>query len=106
MLEPVDLSMGAIKHINAQWLVKMWEYMIDNLQFIANGFVRSGICRALHGLTSDDDLDDLASDTSATSSLSDDELDCQSGEADDKSIIDMCNEATLLYCTQAPAMKN
>lgn len=44
VLEPVDLSMGAMKHISAQWLVKMWEYIIDNPQFIVNGFVRSGIC--------------------------------------------------------------
>ena len=39
VLVPVDLSMGTIKHISAQWLVKMWEYIIDNLQFIVNGFV-------------------------------------------------------------------
>lgn len=78
VLEPVDLSMGVIKHISAQWLVKMmWEYIIDNLQFIVNGFVRSDIFRALDGLTSDDELDDLleemdsASDTSTTSSLTD-----------------------------------
>ena len=77
----VDLSMGAIKHISAQWLVKMWEYIMDNPQFIVNGFIRSGICRALDGVTSDDELDDLlekmdsASDTSETSSLSDDEID-------------------------------
>lgn len=78
VLEPVDLSMGVIKHISAQWLVKMmWEYIIDNPQFIVNGFVRSDIFRALDGLTSDDELDDLleemdsASDTSTTSSLTD-----------------------------------
>ena len=80
VLEPVDLSMGEIKHVSAQWLVKMWEYIMDNPQFIVNGFIRSGICRALDGVTSDDELDDLlekmdsASDTSETSSLSDDEI--------------------------------
>ena len=108
MLEPVDLSMGAMKHISAQWLVKMWEYIIDNPQFIVNGFVRSGICRALDGLTSDDELDDLleemdpASDTIITSSSSD-ELDYQSSEADDESIIGVCNEATpiVLYSSSS-----
>ena len=29
-------------------------------QFIVNGFVRSGICQALDGVTSDDDLDNLS----------------------------------------------
>ena len=72
---------------------------MDNPQFIVNG---SGICRALDGLISDDELDDLleemdrASDTSTTSNSSDDELDYQSSEADDKSIIGVCNEATLI----------
>ena len=26
--------MAAIKHISAQWLVKMWEYVMDNPQFM------------------------------------------------------------------------
>ena len=86
----------------------MWEYIIDNPQFIVNGFVRSGICWALDGLTSDDKLDDLleemdpASDTITTSSLSD-ELDYQSSEADDESIIGVCNEATpiVLYSSSS-----
>ena len=76
----------------------------------ANGFVRSGICRALDGLTSDDELDDLleemdpASDTSTSSSLSNDE-DYQSSEAaaDDESIVGVSNEATpiVLYSSSS-----
>lgn len=27
ILEPVDLSMAATKHISVQWLVKMWEWL-------------------------------------------------------------------------------
>ena len=85
----------------------MWEYIIDNPQFIVKGFVRSGICQALDGLTSDDKLDDLleemdpASDTITTSSTSD-ELDYQS-KADDESIIGVCNEATpiVLYSSSS-----
>ena len=85
----------------------MWEYIIVNPQFIVKGFVRSGICQALGGLTSDDKLDDLleemdpASDTITTSSTSD-ELDYQS-EADDESIIGVCNEATpiVLYSSSS-----
>ena len=59
MLEPVDLNMAAIKHISAQWLVKMWEYIVGNPQFVVKGYVRSGICGALDDLTSDDELDKL-----------------------------------------------
>ena len=50
-------------------------------QFVVNGFIRSGICCALDGVTSDDDLDDLldemdpASDTSTTSSSDDEQGD-------------------------------
>ena len=68
-------------------------------EFSLSSFVRSGICRALDGITSDDELDlleemDPASDTSTTSSLSNDEEDYQSSEADDKCLIGVFNEAS------------
>ena len=34
-------------------------YIVDNTQFVDNGFIRSGICCALNGVTSEDELDDL-----------------------------------------------
>ena len=59
VLEPVDLSLARMKHISTNWLVEMWEYIVDNPQFVVNGFIRSGNCRALDGVISDDELDDL-----------------------------------------------
>ena len=58
-LEPIDMSMPVMKNISAKWFVKAAEYIADNPQFIVNGFVKAGICRALNGITSDDELDDL-----------------------------------------------
>ena len=58
-LEPIDMSMAVIKNKSAKWFVKAAEYIADNPQFIVNGFVKAGICRALDGMTSDDELDDL-----------------------------------------------
>ena len=37
----------------------MAEYIGNNPQFIVNGFAKAGICCALDGITSDDELDDL-----------------------------------------------
>lgn len=59
VLEPIDMSMAVMKNISAKWFVKMAEYIADNPQFIVNGFKRAGICRALDGISSDDELDDL-----------------------------------------------
>ena len=33
----------------ASWVVKMWDYIASNLQFIINGFVHAGISKALDG---------------------------------------------------------
>ena len=88
VLEPVDLSMAAIKHISAQLLVKMWEYIVGKPQLIVKGFVRSRICGALDDLTSDDELDELLEEldeVSDISSLSGEEPD--SYEVDDESVI-------------------
>ena len=59
VLEPVDLSLARMKNISANWLLEMWEYIVDNPQFVVNGFIRSGICCALDGVISDNELDDL-----------------------------------------------
>ena len=58
-LEPIDMSMAVMKNISAKWFMKAAEYIADNPQFIVNGFVKAGIRRALDGITSDDELDDL-----------------------------------------------
>ena len=59
VLEPVDLSLARMKHISTNWLVEMWEYIVDNPQFVVNGFITSETCCALDGVISDDELDDL-----------------------------------------------
>ena len=66
-LNPVDLSMAAIDLSMAatgQWLVKMYDYISDNPDFIVNGFLHSGISKALDG-TCDDDLPQLATNDNA-----------------------------------------
>ena len=57
--EPVDLSLARMKHISTNWLVEMWECIVDNPQFVVNGFITSETCCTLDGVTSDDELDDL-----------------------------------------------
>ena len=59
ILEPIDLSMAVIKNVSAKWFVEMAEYIGDNPQFIVNGFAKAGICRALDGITSDEEFDDM-----------------------------------------------
>ena len=46
-IQPVNLSMAAVKEMSAKWLVDMFEYVSDNPQFIVNGFRRAGITHAL-----------------------------------------------------------
>ena len=46
-IQPVNLSMAAVKELSAKWLVDMFEYVSDNPQFIVNGFRRAGITYAL-----------------------------------------------------------
>ena len=49
VMQPVKLSMAAIKEQSAKWLVDMAEYIADNPQFIVHGFLRAGITYALDG---------------------------------------------------------
>ena len=78
-LDPVDLSLGNMKNIGAKWLVEAVKYIADNPQFVVNGFIRAGICRALDGRSSDDELDELLCET--VSSL---EISTTSDEQDDE----------------------
>ena len=52
----------------------MAEYISSNPQFIVNGFVRAGICRALDGVTSDEELDDILEEMPVDSDYIDSEL--------------------------------
>ena len=53
--------MAVIKESSASWLVKMWDYISDNPQFIVNGFLCLGISKALD---SDDDNTSVPEDDS------------------------------------------
>ena len=59
-LDPVDLSLSNTKNIGAKWLVEAIKYIANNPQFVVNGFVHAGICRALDRRSSDDELDELS----------------------------------------------
>ena len=74
-LQPINLRMPTLKEIGAQWLVEMAEYISENLQFIVNSFIRSGITRASGG-TENEMETDIGSDGSDSnfSDLSDEEL--------------------------------
>ena len=77
-LDAVDLSLAYMKNIGAKWLMEVAKYIADNPQFIVNGFTCAGICRALDGWSSDDELDELlcemdSSEFSTTSDEDDEE---------------------------------
>lgn len=69
-LDPVDLSLGNMKNVGAKWLVEAVKYIADNPEFIVNGFIRAGICRALDGQSSDDELDELLSEMDSSLEVS------------------------------------
>lgn len=48
-LEPIDLSLAALKEILGKWFVDMANYLMYNPQFIVNGFLQAGISQALDG---------------------------------------------------------
>ena len=37
-LQPIDLGHPVLKELGAKWLVKMFDYISENTQFIVNGF--------------------------------------------------------------------
>ena len=53
-IQPLDLSMSAMKEVSAKWLVNAVIYIRDNPGIIVNGFIRSGILGALDGEASED----------------------------------------------------
>lgn len=63
VLEPINLSLPLLREKGAKWLVEMFDYITDNPSIIVNGFVKSGILRALSndnkGETDDSEEDDL-----------------------------------------------
>ena len=67
-LQPVDLSLPALRDLGGQWLVEMSEYISDNPQIIVNGFLKSGITQAIDEVAivdTDLDEDDLSDEKSS-----------------------------------------
>ena len=54
-IQPIEMGMSLMKGISVKWLVDRADYLSDNTQFIANGFIRSGIPGALDGPQEDTD---------------------------------------------------
>lgn len=73
-IEPIDLSMQAIKHISAKWLVDMAKYISNNPRFIVNGFQKSGITGAIDGV-----MEDTTEDDNSNLTEGDDTEDAESG---------------------------
>ena len=48
-LQPVDLSMLLLKELGVKWIVEAFDYLADNSAMIVNGFLQSGIFKALYG---------------------------------------------------------
>ena len=70
--------MAVMKEITGQWLVKMYDFISNNPDFIVNGFLHSGINKALDSIT-DDNLPQLDTNDSDNETSSD-----SSGESDDE----------------------
>ena len=54
----MDLSLPTLRELGASWLVQVADYFANNPDMIVDGFIKSGICGALDGLESDEDLED------------------------------------------------
>lgn len=48
-LQPISLSLPALKELRAKWMVEMAEYPNEKPQIIVNEFVQSGIAGVLDG---------------------------------------------------------
>ena len=54
-LQPIQLGMQVMKDVGAKWLVELADNISNNLQFLVNGFIHSGITGAIDGTESDTD---------------------------------------------------
>ena len=76
--------MAAMKEITGQWLVRMYVFISNNPDFIVNGFLHSGINKALDSIT-DDYLPQLDTNDSDNETSSDSF--CESDD-EDNAVID------------------
>ena len=70
-LDPITLGLPMMKEAVAGWLVEMFQYFQENPQIIVNGFLRTGICKALDSNNGSEDND--YTDASDSESEFDDE---------------------------------
>ena len=73
----IKMGLPIMRELGAKWMVQMAEYLSDNPQFIVNGFIRSGISKALDGY---DDRDSEESDQDSECEELSDEDSESSGE--------------------------
>ena len=48
---PVNLNSAEMKHLGAQWLVKIFDHMTNNPYLIVNGFIETGITKSISKAT-------------------------------------------------------
>lgn len=74
-LQPVDLSLAALKEIGAKWLVGMADYINNNPWIIVNGFVHAGITRAQDEIEDGESSDENSSEDESDSNDYDEQED-------------------------------
>lgn len=73
-LQPIELGLPALKEVGAKWLVGMADYISNNLQFIINGLIHTGITRALDRIEHKDSSDSNTDEDESESDSDEDEL--------------------------------
>ena len=75
-IEPTELYIARMKEGSASWLMEMWDYIMNNSQFIVNGFLHARISKALDGEEDDGEIPiPEVTDTATVTSDGDEEPD-------------------------------
>ena len=105
----MDLSTSRMKCIGASWLIRLYEHLAENPQYMINGFCAAGITQSIdagepvpnndgNGDNTDDDDSDITTDEDVDDSSDDDDGNTDSDT--DSEGIDLeydTDEAMLLY---------
>jgi len=71
-LQPIDLSLPALRELGAKWITEMAGYFANNPDIIVKGFIKSGILGALDGVYTEEEGMD-SDDNEHSEALSDEE---------------------------------
>jgi len=55
---PVNLTSVEMKHIGAQWLVRLFEHVSNNPHLVVNGFIAAGITGAFDDAHGESDIEE------------------------------------------------